>query len=80
MDEYVQYINTIKNLEMATSNINSSSGRDYHHHHSSQKNYNNNNNYRRRTEKREFKDYDDPETSNNTANTGGRALISYDDL
>jgi hypothetical protein len=81
MDEYIQYINTIKNLEHATSNLGSSSNRDYHYHHHSQKNYSNsNNNYRKKPERREFKDLDDPESTNVNQSSGGRTLISYDDL
>lgn len=63
---------------MAASNLNTSSG--YHHHYSSQKNYSGSSNYRKKTEKKEFRDLDDPENSNVNTNVGGRALISYDDL
>ena len=80
MDEYFQYINTIKNLEMATSNLNSSSGYHHHHYSSSQKNHSSSSNYRKKTEKKEFKDLDDPENANVNTNISGRALISYDDL
>jgi hypothetical protein len=68
-------------MEMATSNSNSYSG--YHHHHyssSTQKNHSSSGNYRKKTEKKEFRDLDDPENANVNTNITGRALISYDDL
>jgi len=76
MDEYLQYINTIKNLEMATSNLSTSSG----NHHQSQRNYSSSSNFRKKYEKKEFKDLDDPDISNVNSNAVGRTLISYDDL
>lgn len=74
MDEYLQYINTIKNLELATSNTNPSSGKG------NQRGLSGSGNYRKKNERKEFRDLDDPDNSNILTNAGGRALICYDDL
>src|SRR4051812_42284633 len=70
MEEYIQYINTIKNLEISQSTLGQSS-----HHHHSQRNYSGGSrDYKRRNDRREFKDLDDPEVSVTTGG-GGRSLI-----
>jgi len=92
MDEYLNYLNTIKNFHHAESHqsnyhfhqSHSNDNRDSHYHKERRGYQSNRNNdsymKKKRHQYKEYKDLDEIETNQTQNNSTGRNLISYDDL
>jgi hypothetical protein len=79
MEEYLSYLNSIKNVHGESEQSNYQHKRSSHHYKSDYSSSKDN----RRRKHRDFKDLDDPENAGASAgqsNAGRRKLISYDDL
>jgi hypothetical protein len=75
MDEYLKYLNSMKNVHHYENESSGYQSKKHHHHH-----HNNRSGDYKKRRPRDFKDLDDVDTSQQQQTNQKRRLISYDDL